>query len=64
MGIDFFDTSDIYGADYSEVILEKALEGKRNEVVIATKFGFTYDSSKREITGTGFSKEYIKCACE
>ncbi|MDK2950575.1 MAG: hypothetical protein PWQ77_240, partial [Kosmotogales bacterium] len=64
MGIDFFDTSDVYGTGHSEEILGKALEGKRNEVVIATKFGFTYDSTKREITGTDFSKDYVKWACE
>jgi aryl-alcohol dehydrogenase-like predicted oxidoreductase len=64
MGIDFFDTSDVYGTGHSEEILGKALEEKRNRVVLATKFGFTYDVSKREITGTDFSKDYIKWACE
>ena len=33
-------------------------------MVIATKFGFTYDCSKREITGEDFSKDYVKWACE
>ena len=38
-GIDFFDTADVYGAGLSEEYLGKALRGRRDRVVIATKFG-------------------------
>lgn len=37
-GINFFDTADVYGATQSEVMLGKALKGKRNDVIVATKF--------------------------
>ncbi|MCZ0997491.1 aldo/keto reductase [Streptomyces mirabilis] len=40
-GIDFIDTSDVYGAGESEVIVGEALQGRRDEVVLATKFGMT-----------------------
>jgi aryl-alcohol dehydrogenase-like predicted oxidoreductase len=38
-GINYFDTAPIYGAGYSEIILGKFLTGKRDQVVVATKFG-------------------------
>jgi aryl-alcohol dehydrogenase-like predicted oxidoreductase len=39
LGIDFFDTADIYGAGQSELFLGRALGGHRHDVVVATKFG-------------------------
>ena len=47
MGVNFFDTADVYGFGHSEEILGKALGGKRNEVIIATKFGVNWDKNKR-----------------
>ncbi len=47
LGINFFDTADVYGFGHSEEILGKALGGKRNEVIIATKFGVNWDKNKR-----------------
>jgi aryl-alcohol dehydrogenase-like predicted oxidoreductase len=38
-GINFFDTADVYGAGQSEEFLGKALKGRRNKAIIATKFG-------------------------
>jgi aryl-alcohol dehydrogenase-like predicted oxidoreductase len=64
LGITFFDTADVYGAGQSERILGRALEGRRDEVVIATKFGVTFEESTRQITGTNASPEYIRRACE
>src|ERR671919_2776380 len=39
LGVNFIDTSDAYGAGYSESLLGKALKGKREKVIIATKGG-------------------------
>jgi len=64
MGVTLFDTSDVYGTGHSERILGKALNGRRKDVVIATKFGFTYDENKKEITGENTSPDYIRKACE
>jgi aryl-alcohol dehydrogenase-like predicted oxidoreductase len=47
LGINFFDTADVYGFGHSEEILAKALGVKRNDVVIATKFGVNWDSNGR-----------------
>ena len=48
-GITLFDTAEVYGPFHSEEILAKALGDRRQEIVLATKVGFTYDGSK--ITG-------------
>jgi aryl-alcohol dehydrogenase-like predicted oxidoreductase len=54
----------VYGAGHSERVLGRALSGRRDEVVIATKFGNTFDESTREITGEDASPEYVRSACE
>lgn len=63
LGVTLFDTADVYGTGHSERVLGEALRGRRHEVVIATKFGYTYDESRREITGTDVSGAYIRRAC-
>lgn len=63
-GITFFDTADVYGAGHSERIVGKALADHRKEVVIATKFGNTFDEARKQITGRAASREYIRSACE
>ena len=49
MGINFFDTAANYGAGHSERVLAKALDGRRDNVVIATKFGYLVDEEKKLI---------------
>jgi aryl-alcohol dehydrogenase-like predicted oxidoreductase len=63
-GITFFDTADVYGCGHSERVLARALRGRRDSVVVATKFGYTYDEDKRESPGTDASPEYVRFACE
>ena len=64
LGITFFDTADVYGAGHSEEVLGRALAGHRDEVVIATKFGYTFDRGQRAITGEDVSHGYIRRACQ
>src|SRR2546421_13116142 len=40
LGVTFFDTAEVYGPYTNEELLARALEGKRDRVIIATKFGF------------------------
>ena len=63
LGITFFDTADVYGTGHSEQVLGRALAGHRDEVVIATKFGNTFDPVRREITGADASPGHIHQAC-
>lgn len=64
MGITFFDTADVYGTGHSERVLARALEGKRSDVVIATKFANVFDESTRQITGSSVEPDYIQSACD
>jgi aryl-alcohol dehydrogenase-like predicted oxidoreductase len=51
LGVTFFDTANVYGAGHSERVLGRAFAGRRDEVVLATKFGFTFDEETRETRG-------------
>lgn len=64
LGVTLFDTADVYGTGHSERIFGQGLGRDRDQVVIATKFGFTYDEAGRRITGTDLSPDYIRRACE
>jgi len=61
-GINFYDTADVYGFGHSEEILGKALGSKRHEVIIATKFGVSWDESAN--IGRDCSALYIMKAVE
>lgn len=50
-GVDFFDTAANYGAGHSERVLGRALQGRRDQVVIATKFGHIIDEEARTVYG-------------
>jgi len=58
-GITFFDTADVYGGTQSEAFLARALGRRRDEVVIATKFGAKLDERRK-----GARPEYVKRAAE
>ncbi|MDT7655285.1 MAG: hypothetical protein QOI36_6703, partial [Pseudonocardiales bacterium] len=58
-GINFFDTADVYGSGASETLLGKALGARRDDVVIATKFGMPLADGKPCAT-----PGYARTACE
>lgn len=64
LGVTFFDTADVYGTGHSESVLGQALKNRRQDVVIATKFGYTYDEQQRAVSGTNTTSAYIRRACE
>jgi aryl-alcohol dehydrogenase-like predicted oxidoreductase len=64
LGVNFFDTADIYGTGHSERVLGRALAGRRDEVVIATKFGNLGDEATRQHLGTDTSPDHVARACE
>jgi aryl-alcohol dehydrogenase-like predicted oxidoreductase len=63
LGVTFFDTAEAYGPYRNEDLLARALEGKRDRVVIATKFGFTFDD-QGAINGLNSRPEHIREAVE
>ncbi len=64
LGINFFDTADVYGCGHSETVVGRALKDRRSEVVIATKFGRVFDEEKRVILGNDDSPEHVFKACD
>ncbi|MGZ4462687.1 MAG: aldo/keto reductase [Gaiellaceae bacterium] len=64
LGVTFFDTADVYGAGHSERVLGRALGSDRDRVVIATKFGNTFDEATRTTFDTDVSAAYVRSACE
>lgn len=63
-GINFLDTADGYGCGHSERVVGKALQGKRDSVILATKFGNTFDEASKQLTGTDASPSYIHKAID
>lgn len=61
-GVDHFDSSDMYGWGHNEEVLGRALKGRRNQVVLATKFGQTQRPGQPN--GVDGRPEYVKQACE
>ncbi|GAC1308388.1 MAG: aldo/keto reductase [Vulcanimicrobiaceae bacterium] len=61
LGITFFDTAEAYGPFTNETLLGRALRGRREQAVVATKFGFTLEpGSARHITGLDGSPENVR----
>lgn len=63
-GITLFDTANVYGAGHSEYVLARALEGRRDQVVIATKFSNIFDEASKQITGSDNTPAGIRAQCE
>jgi aryl-alcohol dehydrogenase-like predicted oxidoreductase len=63
LGITFFDTADMYGVGHNEELLGKAIQGKRDALFIATKFGNVRGADK-SFLGINGKPEYVRSACE
>jgi aryl-alcohol dehydrogenase-like predicted oxidoreductase len=59
LGVTFFDTADIYGAGHSERVLGRALAGRRDEAVIATKWSNLFDEETKQAVGRDMSPQYL-----
>ena len=64
MGLSFIDTANMYGGGHSEKVIGQALKGKRDQAVVATKFGVIFDEEKRQVIGTDSTPEGIIKQCE
>jgi aryl-alcohol dehydrogenase-like predicted oxidoreductase len=63
LGVNFLDTSDVYGVGHNEQLVGRALKGKRDKVVLATKFG-NVRNEKGDWLGVSGRPEYVQAACE
>ena len=63
LGVTFIDTADIYGAGHNEVLVGRAISGRRAEVQLATKFGIDRSAGDAKRTVRG-ERAYVKRSCE
>lgn len=64
LGINFLDTADMYGPHTNEKLVGKAINGRRDEFIIATKFGIVRDHSTGEFKGINGRPEYVQQSCD
>jgi aryl-alcohol dehydrogenase-like predicted oxidoreductase len=64
LGIDFLDTSDVYGPHTNEELVGRAIADRRDRVFLATKFGIVRDPDDPRRRGVDGSPAYIRTACE
>jgi aryl-alcohol dehydrogenase-like predicted oxidoreductase len=64
LGVNFLDTSDAYGPSTNEVLVGRAIADRRDEVVLATKFGIVRDPDDPTARGQNGRPEYVKQAAE
>ena len=64
LGVNFLDTADCYGVGHSEEVIGRAITGKRDGIVIATKFGHFGNEATKTLHGTNLSPDYIERACD
>ncbi|HSS48380.1 MAG TPA: aldo/keto reductase [Thermoanaerobaculia bacterium] len=64
LGITFFDTADMYGPYTNEELVGRFLRGRRDRVVIATKFGIVRDPSNPQVRGVNGRPDYVRQSCE
>lgn len=64
LGITLLDTADVYGEGHNERLVGRAIRGRRDEVVLATKFGNALDEADRRLGRFDGSPAYVRAACE
>jgi aryl-alcohol dehydrogenase-like predicted oxidoreductase len=64
LGITFLDTADVYGPLKNEELVGRAIKGKRDQIVLATKFGIVRDPTNPNIRGVSGKPDYVKRSCE
>lgn len=64
LGVNFFDTADMYGPHTNEELLGRAIKGRRDGAIIATKFGMVRDPNDPAKRGVNGHPEYVRSACE
>jgi len=64
LGINFLDTSDVYGPFINEELVGRAIKGRRDQFIIATKFGIMRDPKNPDKRGFNGKPEYVRQSCE
>jgi aryl-alcohol dehydrogenase-like predicted oxidoreductase len=64
LGINFLDTADMYGPFTNERLVGQAIRGRRDQVVLATKFGIVRSETDPSVRGISGKPDYVRTACE
>jgi aryl-alcohol dehydrogenase-like predicted oxidoreductase len=64
LGVNFLDTADMYGPHTNEILVGKAIAGRRESVFLATKFGVVRDPGDPSVRGISGRPEYVRKACD
>jgi aryl-alcohol dehydrogenase-like predicted oxidoreductase len=64
LGINFLDTADVYGPHTNEELVGRAIRGRRNQAILATKFGIVRDPKNALERGVNGRPEYVRAACD
>ena len=64
LGIDLLDTADMYGPHTNERLVGEAIADRRDEVILATKFGFVRDQENPQARAVNGRPEYVHSACD
>jgi len=64
LGITLLDTADMYGPFTNEELVGKAIRGRRDQVVLATKFGIVRDPTNPTLRGVNGKTDYVRKSCE
>jgi aryl-alcohol dehydrogenase-like predicted oxidoreductase len=64
IGIFFLDTADVYGPHTNEELVGRAIKGKRDKIILATKFGIVRDPRNPNARGVNGRPEYVRQSCE
>jgi len=64
LGVTLLDTADMYGPHINEELVGRAIQGRRDKVIIATKFGIVRDAKNPGIRGVNGKPDYVRASCE
>jgi len=64
LGIFFLDTADAYGPHKNEELVGRAIKGRRDDVILATKFGIVRDPKNPNVRGVSGKPDYVRQSCE
>jgi aryl-alcohol dehydrogenase-like predicted oxidoreductase len=64
LGISFLDTADVYGPYKNEELVGRAIKGKRDKIVLATKFGIVREPANPNVRGVSGKADYVRKSCD
>jgi aryl-alcohol dehydrogenase-like predicted oxidoreductase len=64
LGINFLDTADAYGPHTNEELVGRAIRGRRDDIILATKFGIVRDPANPSARAVNGKPDYVRSSCE